>query len=43
MGFWFTVVILMLIYLVIKLMIKVKEENRATKERAEMPGKVSIV
>lgn len=41
MGFWVTVFILLLIYLVIVLIIKVFEEKRVKKAREEIPGKVS--
>lgn len=43
MGFWLTVLILLLVYFVIKLILLIIEENRAKVERAEIPGKVGIL
>lgn len=42
MGFWFTVLILLLIYLVVALVLRVLEDKRVKKAREEMPGKVRI-
>lgn len=42
MGFWLTLMFLLLIYLVIMLILKVMEDKRVQKAREEMPGKVRI-
>lgn len=41
MGFWFFVLILLLIYLVIALVLRVIEDKNVKKSREEIPGKVS--